>query len=370
VLAQADLALMELAAGSHPEEELQRIREVAIRGAGIVRQLMIYAGKESEDIELIDVSRIITEMLDLLKVSVPKQAALEADLEMDPPAIRANPAQLRQIVMNLITNASEAMGDRDGVIRVTTGRVTVGPAAAISQGVPEGAYLILEVSDTGSGMPPETQARVFDPFFTTKSAGRGLGLAVVQGIVRKLRGAIHLSSESGKGTTFQIWLPSEAEIATTVGPMSSAAETLRPSQGTVLIVEDEDPLRQAVAKMLRKKGFEVLEAANGSTAIDLLRATSGKIDAILLDMTIPGRSSQEVVADALQFRPDSKVILTSAYSEEMVMTTMSSPLIRGFVRKPFQLGALLQTFQNVFSGQAPDSGSGRGNIDAMLGWYE
>jgi len=223
-------------------------------------------------------------------------------------------------------------------------------AAAVWKGVTEGDYVQVEVSDTGGGMPLETQARVFDPFFTTKSPGRGLGLAVVQGFVRKLRGAIHLASEPGKGTTFQILLPFEAGAEATAGPIPRAEEGARPSkEATVLVVEDEDSLRQAVAKMLRKRGFEVLEAVNGSTAIDLLRANSDKIDAILLDMTIPGRTSREVVAEASQVRPDSKVILASAYSEEMVMATMSSPLIRGFIRKPFQLGDLLQTFRNVLS---------------------
>jgi len=350
VLAQADLALAELAAGSHPEEELQRIRDVAIHGAEIVRQLMIYAGKESESLELIDVSRIIQQMVDLFKVAVSKHAALEIDLAKDLPAVRANAALLRQIVVNLVTNASEAIGDRDGVIRVATEHVAIDRAAATSKGVSEGVYVQLEISDTGPGMSPETQARMFDPFFTTKSTGRGLGLAVVQGCVRKLGGAIHFASEPGKGTTFQILLPLEAGAEATAGPIPQAEEVLQPSlKATVLVVEDEDPLRQAIAKMLRKRGFEVLEAANGSTAIDLLRAHSERVDTILLDMTIPGHSSGEVLDEASRARPDLKVILTSAYSEETVMATMSSPLIRRFIRKPFHLGDLLQTFRSVLS---------------------
>ncbi len=350
VLAQADLALMELATGAHPEEELKRIRNVAIQGAGIVRQLMIYAGKESEDPELIDVSQIVREMGDLLKVSVSKHVTLETDLGRELPAVRANPAQLRQILINLITNASEAMGDRDGVIRLTTRRVTVSGAAAISKNVTEGDYVQLEVSDTGCGMPPEFCDRVFDPFFTTRSAGRGLGLAVVQGIVRKLLGAVEVTSEPGKGTTFQVSLPSQVGVGATATTIRSDDEAPALSRkATILIVEDEDILRQAVAKMLQRTGFEVLEAANGSAAIDLLRAHSGRIHAILLDMTIPGCSSQQVVAEALQVVPDSKVIVTSAYSEEMVMTTISSPLIRGFIRKPFRLGKLVQAFQDVLS---------------------
>ena len=207
VLAQAELALDELASGSYPEEELKGIREVALRGAEIVRQLMIYAGNENEVLGLVDLSRIVDEMLASLAVSVSKHARLETDLGKDLPAVHANPALLRQMVMNLVTNASEAIGERDGVIRVATGCVTLDPAAAISWRLTGGDYLRLEVSDSGCGMPQEAQARVFDPFFTTKSMGHGLGLAVVDGIVRSLRGAIRLTSKPGKGTTFQILLP-------------------------------------------------------------------------------------------------------------------------------------------------------------------
>ncbi len=349
VLAQADVALAECAAGSSPEEELERIRNASLRGSEIVRQLMIYAGKEDAGVELVDVSWTVQDMLELLKVSVSKRAVIETDLE-DLPAVRANGAQIRQIVMNLVTNASEAIGDRDGVIRLTTARVTMGRDAACSKGVTEGDYVQLAVSDTGDGMPVETQTRMFDPFFTTKAAGRGLGLAVVQGNVRKLRGAIHLVSEPGQGTTFQILLPSEAGVGAAAGNIRSAEQAARPSQeATILVVEDEDPLRQAVAKMLRMKGFEVLEAANGTTAIDLFCANSDRIDAILLDMTLPGRSSGEVIAEAARLRPDVKVILTSAYSEEMVRATLSAPQVCGFVRKPFQLSDLVQSLRKTLS---------------------
>jgi len=353
VLAQAELAQAELAAGSCPEEELNGIRDVAIRGSEIVRQLMIYAGKESEVLGLVDVSRIVKEMIELLKVSVSKHATLATDLGQDLPAVRGSAAQLRQIVINLVTNASEAIGDRDGVIRVTTRCIKVGwdSSGAISDRLADGDYLQLEVSDTGHGMPLETQAKVFDPFFTTKSGGHGLGLAIVHGIVRGLGGSIHLTSEPGKGTTFQILLPCAGAMGgATVGPIPRAEDPARLSEeATILVVDDEDSLRQAVVKMLRKTGFEVLEAANGSAAIDLLRANGVKLDVILLDMTIPGPSSQEIVAEAEQARPDLKVVLTSAYSEEMVTASMSAPLIRGFIRKPFQLGDLVQTLRNVLS---------------------
>jgi signal transduction histidine kinase len=207
VQAQAELALVEVDIGSSCKEELTAIRDVAIRGSEIVRQLMIYAGKETTDVQLVDLSKIVEEMLSLLKISVTKHAVIEANLDQDLPAIRASAAQLRQIVMNLITNASDAIRDREGVIRVITRRVPLKgeSAAKLSTTLPDGDYAQLEVSDTGCGMSVQTQARVFDPFFTTKSAGRGLGLAVVQGIVRNLGGAIELTSEPNKGSTFQIF---------------------------------------------------------------------------------------------------------------------------------------------------------------------
>ena len=351
VLAQAELALAQNADEAYPEEELLAIRNVAIRGSEIVRQLMMYAGKESEVLELVDLSRIVAEMLEFLRISVSKRARLVTDLSQDLPKVRASAAQLRQVVMNLLTNASEAIGDRDGMIRVSTRRVTASQAATIAKGLAASSYLQLEVSDTGCGMSRETRAKVFDPFFTTKGAGHGLGLAVVHGIVRGLGGAIQIASDPGQGTTIQILLPcAETAAETSREPLTDSAEAARPSREfSVLVVEDEDPLRVAVVKMLRKKGFAVLEAANGSAAINLLRANQGKIDVVLLDMTIPGASSREVVAEAAQIGPDIRVVLTSAYSQEILKLPMKGSQIHAFIRKPFQFADLVETLRSASS---------------------
>ena len=347
VQAQAELAIGEVDTGSSCKEELNAIRDVAMRGSEIVRQLMIYGGKDSSVVEPADLSKTVEEMLTLLKVSVTKHAVIETELGQDLPPTLASAAQLRQIVMNLITNASDAIGDRDGLIRVITRRVALTGARTAVTKSPNGDYVELEVSDTGHGMSLQTQAKVFDPFFTTKSAGRGLGLAVVQGIVRSLGGSIRLLSEPGKGTVFQALLPCAQSTAIESGPAYSGRELAVPSRHlTLLIVEDEAYLRQAVVRMLRKTGFEVFEAADGSSAIDVLRAAGGKIDVILLDMTIPGASSHEIVAEASNIRPDIRVILTSAYSQEMIGGSVSSPQIRGFIRKPFQFANLLKTLED------------------------
>ena len=352
VLAQAEVALEECVAGGSPKEELKAIRAVAIRGSEIVRQLMIYAGKEGEVRELVGVSRIVAEMIELLTISVSKRARLVTDLGSDLPPLMANAAQIRQIVMNLVTNASEAMRDRDGVICVTTRRVTPSRDGTFTKDLAEGEYLQIEVSDTGCGMSEETRSKVFDPFYSTKGAGHGLGLAVVHGIVRSLGGTIDITSEVGRGTTIRVVLPC-AETTTVQEnsePISEDLDAARPSQEfSVLVVEDEDYLRQSVVRRLRKAGFTVFEAANGTAAIDLLRVQGSTIDVILLDMTIPGASSHEVVDEAAQVRPDVRVILTSAYSQEMLRPVMTAAQIQGFIRKPYRLGDLLDTLRKAAS---------------------
>jgi PAS domain S-box-containing protein len=352
VQAQAELASTELGPDSACQEELKTIRQLTRRGSEIVRQLMIYSGTEAGDLGLFDVSNIVDEMLALLKVSVTKRAMMETQLGRDLPRIRASAAQLRQIVLNLITNASDAIGDRDGVIRVITSSVSLkGESPAVSfTTLAAGDYVQLEVSDTGRGMSTETRAKVFDPFFSTKSAGRGLGLAVVQGIVRSLGGGLHLTSEPDKGTTFQILLPSAESAAQANASGDNGTKLMTPIRhGTVLIVEDEDALRQATVKMLRRTGFEVLEAADGASAIARLRTDGDRVDIMLLDLTIPGASHREVIAEAAKAKLNIGVILTSAYSAEAIAGEISPLPIHGFIRKPFQFADLLNALRNALS---------------------
>jgi chemotaxis methyl-accepting protein methylase/chemotaxis response regulator CheB/signal transduction histidine kinase len=352
IVAHTELALAELASSSSPAEELERIRVGGIRGAEIVQQLMIYAGQEREVLEPVDVSQVVQDMLELLKLSVSKHAVVETDFGKDLPPVRASPGQLRQLVMNLITNASEAMGDRDGVIRVTTRRVTMGEDSSVTPAgdLAKGDYVQLQVSDTGRGMAAETQAQVFDPFFTTKHEGHGLGLAVVQGIVRSLGGEIRIVSALGQGSTFQILLPCTERTAQPARrTISREPRKEFPSRNaTVLVVEDEDLLRQGVSKMLQKMGSSVIEAMDGSAALNLIRAHKDHIDILLLDITLPGASSREVFEEAKRLRPGMKVIATSAYSEEMAAATLAGKADR-FLRKPYRLSDLADSIRELLS---------------------
>ena len=346
VLFQADVALEELGTGDSPEAELKGIREAAVRGSEIVRQLMFYSGKETGVAEFVDVSRIIEEMLNLLRISVSKRAVLRTDLSKGVPIIRANPAQIRQTVMNLVTNASEAIGDREGIISVKTRGVAVDrdSTGITTEHWATGDFLQLEVSDTGCGIPLEARGKVFDPFFTTKSCGRGLGLAVVHGIVGALGGTVRVESEIGQGTSFHVLIPgAEARADATASRIDSPREKLRATHGTILVVEDEDPLRWSISKLLQKAGFTVIEAVDGHAALQTIRSTQA-IDILLLDITLPGAPSSEVFAQAQQLRPEMKVIVTSAYSEEVAATSLGVT-IEHFIRKPYGLGDLMDILQ-------------------------
>jgi PAS domain S-box-containing protein len=213
VMAQADLAGIQIADGESAEEELKSIRELVNRGAEIVRELMVYAGKEhSSASDSVDVSIVAEQMAPLLRSVTSKNARLSLDLSHSLPTVRMSDADLRRVIMNLVTNAADAIGGKDGVIGLTTSEVRVTEQnrygeSPLPEGLPDGQYVQLEVSDTGCGMPLHIQARVFDPFYSTKSTGRGVGLAVVQGIVRNAGGTIQILSEPGHGATFRVFLP-------------------------------------------------------------------------------------------------------------------------------------------------------------------
>jgi len=355
ILAEAELAETDLAAGLTPSEEIQRIKLVAIRGAEIVRELMIFAGQDQTTlVELVDVSRLVEEILELLRISISKRAVLRTDLSHNLPAVRGNAAQIRQVVMNLVINASEAIGDKGGIINVSTAQVSDRVNLASSAtGLPPGDCVRLEVSDNGCGMTETVQAKIFDPFFSTKFAGRGLGLAVVRGIVRAHGGEINLRSASGEGTTFQVFLPCTLEsVAKAGGAVTSAGvERSHARVATLLIVEDEETLRLAVSKALRRRGFSVIEASNGSEAMLVLGTHKDEIDGVLLDVTIPGTSSREIFYKIQEMRPDLKVIVTSAYSKESVDTFFTGLRIDHFIRKPFQLGDLVRLLQDTLSAE-------------------
>jgi len=340
IAANSELVLSELSGSSPAYDEVESIRNVAGRAAEIVSQMMAYAGQEDTVFEPVDLPGLIKEMLELLKVSISKRATLNVALPEKLPAIRANAAQLRQVVLNLITNASEALGEQEGVISIAATQVQSDPSGS-APNLPRGDYIRLEISDSGCGMTEEVQFKIFDPFFTTKFSGRGMGLAAVKGIVRSHDGAINVVSAPRQGSRFEILLPCSSESAREGhDEAASAAGEAANFTGTILVVEDEDALRIAVSKILKRKGLTVIQAANGKTAIDLFRAGSAEIDVVLLDLTLPGMSGREVLTELRRVKPNVKVIITSAYSQEQAETALGGQHPWLYIRKPYRLNEL------------------------------
>jgi PAS domain S-box-containing protein len=347
ILGNANLALMDLAPESPSRESLRAIEEASCRAAELCRQMLAYAGRNRFVAEPVNLSRLVRELTHLLHVSLSKKALFRSVLAEDLPAIEGDPAQLRQVVMNLIINASEAIGEVEGVIAIFTGAMQCDDAylreCHPADSLAGGQYVYFEVIDTGCGMNPPTLARIFDPFFTTKFSGRGLGLASVLGIVRQHKGAIKVESSPGHGTTFRVLFPASARAAVPTesdGPGEDWQGT-----GTILLVDDEAPVRTVAARMLERCGYQVLLAADGYEAVEQFRAHSTEIACVLLDLAMPRMDGEEAFRELRALRSDVRIVLASGYSAIDVQKRFAGGGLAGFIEKPYQLqklGALLR----------------------------
>jgi CheY-like chemotaxis protein len=307
--------------------------------------MLAYSGKGKFVVEFIDLSSVVKEMTHLLGFSISKKAVLQLDLKHNLPAIEADASQLRQVIMNLIVNASEAMEDKRGAIALRTGVVAAEEKhlaeAFLGQDPPTGTYVYLEVSDTGHGMDRETLRRMFEPFFTTKSMGRGLGLAAVLGIVRGHGGAVKVDSEPGQGATFRLFFPSAGDIVPVV---SEKPENVEPEQvgGTILVVDDEQTVLDVARQMLERSGFLVWTARNGLEALELLRGRLKEISAVLLDLSMPHMDGVETFKEIRRLRSDLPVILSSGYHEQDATSDFPAKGLAGFIHKPYEARVLVE----------------------------
>lgn len=351
VLGNADLALRELPSASPACAYLEDIGQVSRRAADLCRQMLAYSGKGHFVVQPVSLNDIVREMASLLGVSISKKVVIKYSFSPEIPSVLADATQLRQVVMNLITNASEAIGEHSGVVTLTTG-VTDCDEAYLSGVVGDadphlpGRYVHLEVSDTGCGMGPETLSKIFDPFFTTKFTGRGLGLAAVMGIVRGHKGALRVYSEKGKGTTFKILLPAYDQPPQALERSEATAEKWR-GHGLVLLADDEESIRSMARRLLEKVGFEVLTAADGREAIEVFQKHQQMIRFVILDMTMPHLDGEACFSEMRRISPQVKVIMTSGYSEQDVTSRFAGKGLAGFVQKPYKLTDLLPKLMDV-----------------------
>jgi CheY-like chemotaxis protein len=341
ILGNAGLALMELTPESPARYTIEQIEVAGQRAAELARQMLAYSGKGRFVIQRLNLNAVVEEMTHLLQVSIAKNVVLKYNFAPALPAVEADATQLRQVVMNLVVNASEAIGSRSGVITITTGAMHADRSYLneiyTAPDLPEGDYVYLEIADTGSGMDAETREKVFDPFFTTKFTGRGLGLAAVLGIVRGHQGAIKVYSEPGRGTTFKVLLPcASGDLEANPAPLaSSKVETSFPAGGLVLVIDDDETVRNVTARILREFGLTALLAADGRTGLEMFRRHASEISCVLLDLTMPNPSGEEVFREIRRTKRSVRVILMSGYNEQDATNRFAGKGLAGFLQKPF-----------------------------------
>ncbi|MDT7043139.1 hybrid sensor histidine kinase/response regulator [Candidatus Nitronereus thalassa] len=350
IVAHAGLAAKKMPLDSPGREHLIKIEQAALRGGELANQMLTYAGRGKPLIQAIHVSTLVEEMGHLLAVSISKRISLLYDLAKSLPMIHVDPAQMRQVVMNLIINASEAIGERMGTITLRTGKMLITEdylrECHVRGDFKDKTCVFLEVVDTGHGIDTETLEKIFDPFFTTKFAGRGLGLAALLGIVRSHDGAIKVSSELGKGTAFRIILPSTPGTENTLERHAAKQET--PSgKGTILVVDDEEDVRLAAQLILEDTGYQVICASDGLAGLDLFRQHHQTIRAVLLDLTMPRMNGEELFSEIQQIRQDIPVVLSSGYSEEEAVRQFTGKSFNAFIQKPYQIDSLIEKIKYV-----------------------
>jgi PAS domain S-box-containing protein len=347
ILGHLEVALADSPEDSPVREDLLAIEKAARRAADLSHQMLAYSGRGRFVIQPFDVGALVEEMGRIVSASMSKKVALRFTLAETPPVL-GDVTQFRQVAMNLLLNAAEAIGDRDGTIAVSTGRLDRARLAPLpgDAELPEGEHVWLEIADDGCGMEPATLARVFDPFFTTKFMGRGLGLAAVQGIVRSHKGAIEVRSEPGKGTTFRVLLP-VAAAAVAAAPEAQRQPTGWRGHGLVLLADDEELVRTIAGRVLERLGFEVLTAADGEAAVALFTAHQARVRCTILDLTMPRLDGEEALHAILRLDPKAKVILASGYEEPAVTRRFEGKGLAGFLHKPFRSETLAATLEQV-----------------------
>jgi len=340
ILGNASLVLEML---SPPEPErgmLEDVVRASERAAELTRQLLAYAGKGKFVVQPVHLSELVREISQLVRSSIPRQVELKMNLPPDLPVVEADPSQMQQLVMNLVINAAEAIGDKTGTVEITTGVRRIADR--------HGIYVYLEVHDTGCGMDEETKQQIFDPFFTTKFTGRGLGLAAAQGIVRSHSGTIDVVSRPAQGSTFLVCLPAMERYASLWdAPQSGKGPSAYAGAGIILVVDDEELVRRAAKASLQRYGYTVLEAENGLEALDLFQCMQDSIALVLLDLTMPILSGEDTYWQLKALKPDLPVIVSSGYDEMEAERRFGCEGVMDFIKKPYVAQKLAQKVQAV-----------------------
>jgi two-component system, cell cycle sensor histidine kinase and response regulator CckA len=360
MLGQAGLAQVRLERGSPARPHLDRLVEAAETAASLTRQLLAYSGRGQFERRPLQLNRLIEENRHLFEAAASHRVTLHTELAEGLPLIEADPGQMQQLIMNLILNAAAAVEEPPGrVVLRTAGQVLSeadGRPLGRFTGRPlgPGAYVCLELSDNGRGLEPETAGRIFEPFYTTGDGSRGLGLAAVLGIARGHGAGLAVESRPQGGTTFRLYFPAVTEEAAAAveegqsppGEPDGAAQDEEPAAGDgepgwVLVVDDEVPICQVVADILQDAGLRVVTAFNGFGGVEEYAARPGEIGLVLLDLTMPGMSGEQTLAELRAIDPQVRVLLSSGYNREEISQRLSGPNVVGFLKKPYDAETLV-----------------------------
>jgi PAS domain S-box-containing protein len=348
IIGNADLALMRINPESPAIDNLHGIEKAAASAADLAKQMLAYSGKGKFVISNHDINGLLEEMLHILQVSISKKAVLRLNLTRPLPSVEADATQIRQIIMNLVINASEAIGDKSGVIAITTGCMDCDSSYLkdvwLNENIGDGLYVFIEIADTGCGMTKDTLSKLFDPFFTTKFTGRGLGMAAVLGIIRGHKGAIKVYSEPGKGSSFKILLPASEKPAELFN--GDIHKDNWKGSGKVLFVDDEETIRVIGTEMLKELGFEVVTAEDGRDALKMFKENP-EFSFVILDLTMPHMDGEQCFRELHQVRPDVKVIMSSGFNEQEVTQKFIGKGLAGFIQKPYKLSVLKEAIQKI-----------------------
>ncbi len=343
IVGNATIAQMDVPEGSEAAQALSDLVLAAERATELTAQLLAYAGRGRRAEGAADIGGVVEESLTLLRTTLPSRAQVKLSLDLHAPPVAGDATRLRQVVMNLISNAVDALGEGGGEIAVRTSVESVDAARKaalhVDGGLPTGEHVVLEIRDTGCGMSAATLARIFDPFFTTKKKGRGLGLAATIGTIRAHEAGLEVETAPGAGTAFRVILKS------TDRPVPTAPRPQRVSidgSGAILVVDDDSAVRDVTRRLLSRNGFEVLEAADGEAGIARLAEAAGRVRCVLLDLTMPGIEANETVRRMRTVDPTVPVVVMSGHSERMVASQCAGVRVSGILHKPFDLSALLE----------------------------
>jgi signal transduction histidine kinase/ActR/RegA family two-component response regulator len=350
ILGQMSLTLRQLGPQNPARRHVEKAVKAAERAADLAQKMLAYSGRGHFSVQPLDLNALVSQNLTLLATGLPRNVSIQTDLAAELPLIKADPDQMKQVIQNLILNGAEAIGDRAGVVTISTGVTEIETAddpiwQHISPAFGPGHYIRLQVQDNGQGMAEEAVAQIFDPFFTMKETGHGLGLAVVLGIVRGHGGAIRVDTEQGVGSTFTLLFPvSEAPA----GLPSPGEDTPTPvSARLVLVIDDEEPVREAVSDILREEGIETLQAEDGRSGLELYQAHLLEIGLVILDLSMPGMSGQETFRELRQLNSAVPVLLSSGYSREEVARSFGDEGAASFLQKPYSIADLIRKVQEL-----------------------